>query len=171
MTSSARAKQVRDTADNSALLAGKSSRSRLALLLLSVLLCSLCSAAREPIAELRERADSAQGSACAKLCLETAHALIEESFFRLKQGDAEAAQADVQDAIGYAQRGAWESMAWKKHRKETEISLRSLERRLTDFSRLLEVEQRAPLESDIALLEQLRLQLLSSLFNLKAEQE
>ena len=169
--STARAKPVRDTADHPSLRAGRSSRSRLELPLLIVLLCSLPSVAREPVAELRARADSAQGIECAKLCLETAHALIEESFFRLRQGDAAAAQAEVQDAIGYAQRGASESMAWKKHRKETEISLGRLERRLTDLSHLLEVEQRAPLESDIALLEQLRLQLLSSLFDLKAEQE
>jgi hypothetical protein len=146
-------------------------RSRTALLLFAILLFSLSSAAREPLAELRKRADAARGSDCAKLCLEAAHALVEESFPRFKRGDAEAAQATLQDAMGYAQRGAQDALESKKRRKEVEISLRELERRLTDLARLLELEQRAPLESDIAMLEKLRSQLLSSLFNLKAEQE
>ncbi len=73
--------------------------------------------------------------------------------------------------MGYAQRGAQGSIASKKNRKQAEISLRKLSRRLTDLARLLELEQRAPLESDVAMLEKLRSQLLSSLFDLKAKQE
>ena len=144
---------------------------RAALLLLAVFLFSRSSAAREPLPELRQRADAAHGSDCAKLCLEAAHALVEESFVRFKQGDAATVPTAVKDAMGYARRGAQESIASKKHRKEAEISLRKLEKRLTDLARLLELEQRAPLQSDVAMLEKLRSQLLSSLFELKAEQE
>jgi uncharacterized membrane protein YgcG len=72
--------------------------------------------------------------------------------------------------MSYAQRGARESIASKKHRKEAEISLREFERRLTDLARLFDLEQRAPLEADVATIEKLRSQLLSSLFDLKAEQ-
>jgi hypothetical protein len=145
--------------------------SRCALLLLTVFLFSLSCAARESLSELRKRADTAHGSDCAKLCLEAAHALVEESFLLIKKGDAATAQTAVKDAMGYAQRGAQESIASKKHRKQAEISLRKLARRLTDLARLLELEQRAPLESDVAMLEQLRSQLLSSLFDLKAKQQ
>jgi len=146
-------------------------RSRTTLLLVTIFLFSLSCAAREPLDELRKRADAARGSDCAKLCLQAAHALVEESFPQFKQGDAGAAQATVKDAMGYAQRGAQDALESRKRRKEAEISLRELERRLTDLVRLLELEQRAPLESDIAMLEKLRFQLLSSLFNLKADQE
>jgi hypothetical protein len=144
---------------------------RAALLLLAVFLFSLTSAAHEPLSELRKRADAAHGSDCTKICLEAAHALVEESFFRFKQGDAGTAQTALKDAMGYAQRGAQDSIASKTHRKEAEISLRKLARRLTDLARLLELEQRAPLESDVAMLEKLRSQLLSNLFDLKAERE
>jgi hypothetical protein len=141
------------------------------LLLLILVFFSLSSTAREPLSELRKQADAAQGSDCVKLCLKAAHALVDDSFSLFKQGDAAAGQTTVQDAMGYARRGADEAIASRKHRKQAEISLRELERRLTDLARLLELEQRAPLESDVAMLEKLRYQLLSSLFDLKAERE
>ena len=67
--------------------------------------------------------------------------------------------------MDYAQRGAQAALDSKKKQKEVEISLRELERRLVDLERLLELEQRAPLDQDIAVLEELRFQLLASLFN------
>jgi len=140
------------------------------LFLLAVLLFSLPSAAREPLSELRKRADAAHGIDCAKLCLQVAHVLVEESSSQFKQGDAQTARTTAQEAMSYAERGARESIASKKYRKEAEISLRELERRLTDLARLFDLEQRAPLESDVATIEELRSQLLSSLFDLKAEQ-
>jgi len=151
--------------------AGTLRRLRVALLLLVVLLFSLPSSARESLSELRKRADAAHGSACAKPCLAAAHALVQEASSRFKQGDTGNALAAMKDAMNYAQRGAGESMASKKHRKEAEISLRKLARRLTDLMRVLEVDQRPPLEADIAALEKLRSQLLSSIFNLKAASE
>jgi hypothetical protein len=141
------------------------------LLLLLIFCFSVPSSARESLSELRKRADAAHGNACTKPCLAAAHALVQEASFRFKQGDTGNALAAMKDAMDYAQRGAWESMASKKHRKEAEISLRELTRRLTDLMRLLEVEQRPPLEADIATLEKLRSQLLASIFNLKAASE
>ena len=151
--------------------AGTVDRPSVALLLLLVLLFSLAASAGESISELRKRADAAHGGACAKACLAAAHALVQEASSRFKQGDTGDALAALKDGMDYAQRGAHESMASKKHRKEAEISLRELARRLTDLMRLLEVDQRPPLEADIAELEKLRSQLLSSIFNLKAASE
>ena len=85
------------------------------------------------------------------------------------RGDGVTAQAAMKAAMRYAQRGTGEAIASKKHRKEVEISLRKLARRLTNLASSLPLDQRTTLESDVAVLEKLRSQLLSSLFGLNAE--
>ena len=125
--------------------------------------------ANEPLPELRRKADAAHGGECAKLCLEAASALVEQSNALLNKGDLAAAQSGIQDAMAYARRGTDESILSKKRRKETEISLRKLERRLSDIAHTLDLEQQTLLKNDIDTLDKMRSRLLTSMFDLKAE--
>lgn len=137
--------------------------------MLTLVLSALPLSAGDSLSDLRKRADAAHGSNCASLCLQAAQALVEESHELFGKGDAAAAQLSVKDAMDYARRGTDASLASKKRRKETEIALRKLEKRLNDMARTLEIDQRAPLHADISAIENLRAKLLSSMFELRPE--
>jgi hypothetical protein len=141
----------------------------MALFLLVAAIVALPSGASELLPELRRKADAARGGECAKLCLQAAQALVEQSSALFKQGDAAAAQAAIEDALSYAVRGVQESISARKHREQAEISIRELARHLSDLALTLDVEQRGPVDAGVNILDSLRLQLLASLFNLKPE--
>lgn len=125
-------------------------------------------AAEKPTLEqLRARADSARGEECAEVCLKTAQELAELSNQLFTEGAPDKAHAAMEDAVRYAKRAAEGSLQSRKRQKKTEIALRKLARRITDIGQTLAVDDRPALDEAVDVIEQLRTELLTSMFGHK----
>jgi len=137
----------------------------LALLLLSM----LASATQPPAADLKAKADAAQGSERIGPSLEYAHQQLEYANTLYTDGDVEKGEAAVNESLTYAKRAADASAAANKRLKQTEIDLRKLEHRMRDIGQSLNIDDRPPVEKAVQELEQIRANLLAKMFGEKAE--
>jgi len=137
----------------------------LALLLLSM----LASATQPPAADLKAKADAAQGSERIGPSLEYAHQQLEYANTLYTDGDVEKGEAAVNESLTYAKRAADASAAANKRLKQTEIDLRKLEHRMRDIGQSLNIDDRPPVEEAVQELEQMRANLLAKMFGEKAE--
>ena len=137
----------------------------LALLLLS----ALVSATQPPSADLKAKADAAQGSERIGPSLEYAHQELEYANTLYTDGDVEKGEAAVNESLTYAKRAADASAAANKRLKQTEIDLRKLEHRMRDIGQSLNIDDRPPVEKAVQELEQIRANLLAKMFGEKAE--
>ena len=137
----------------------------LALLLLS----ALVSATQPPSADLKAKADAAQGSERIGPSLEYAHQELEYANTLYTDGDVEKGEAAVNESLMYAKRAAAASAATNKRLKQTEIDLRKLEHRMRDIGQSLNIDDRPPVEKAVQELEQIRANLLAKMFGEKAE--
>jgi exonuclease VII small subunit len=137
----------------------------LALLLSSVLV----SATQPPSADLKAKADAAQGSERIGPSLEYARQELEYANTLYTDGDVEKGEAAVNESLTYAKRAADASAAANKRLKQTEIDLRKLQHRMRDIGQSLNIDDRPPVEKAVQELEQLRADLLAKMFGEKAE--
>lgn len=114
--------------------------------------------------QLRARADNARGEECAEVCLAAARELAELSNQLFTDGEVDKAHAAIEDAVRYAKKAAQGSLESGKRQKKTEIALRKLAKRISDIKQTLSVDDRPALEQAVDDLEQLRTELLMSMF-------
>ena len=141
---------------------------RLVVVLL-FLLNMIGQASDQSAAELKARADAAQGGERANLSLEYAHRELEDANNLYTQGDVEKAQAEIQEVMVYCRRAADAASSSGKRLKQTEIELRKLEHRMRDIGESLNIDDRPPVEKAVQELEQVRADLLARMFGAKAE--
>jgi endonuclease IV len=126
-------------------------------------------AATDTVAELKARADAAQGGEKVKLCLEYAHVQLAAADNLFNQGDVEKGQATIREVVDYAHKAATSASASGKHLKETEIDLRKLGKRMHDVGESLAFEDRDPVRKAVDEIEQIRSDLLIRMWGPQAE--
>jgi len=126
-------------------------------------------AADQTPAELKARADSAQGSERVVLSLEYAHHELEHANTLYNDGDVEKAEAAIHEVVAYSRAATETATTANKRLKQTEIELRKLEHRMRDIAASLSIDDRPPVEKAVQEMEQLRANLLTKMFGEKAE--
>lgn len=133
------------------------------------LLTVLGQAYEQSAADLKARADAAQGAERATLSLEYAHRQLEDANTRYTQGDVDQAEAEIQEVLAYSHRAADAASSSGKRLKQTEIDLRKLQHRMRDIGQSLNIDDRPPVEKAVQELEQVRADLLARMWGEKAE--
>jgi len=133
------------------------------------LLSVLGQAYEQSTADLKGRADAAQGAERATLSLEYAHRQLEDANTRYTQGDVDQAEAEIQEVLAYSHRAADAASSSGKRLKQTEIDLRKLQHRMRDIGQSLNIDDRPPVEKAVQELEQVRADLLARMWGEKAE--
>lgn len=137
---------------------------------LSLFLSSLLArAGNQPAADLKARADAAQGSERISLSLEYAHQQLEHANSLYTDGDVEKAEAAIEEVVAYSRQATETASAANKRLKQTEIELRKIEHRMRDIGQSLNIDDRPPVEKAVQQLEQFRANLLARMFGEKAE--
>jgi hypothetical protein len=139
------------------------------VVVLLLLLNALGRANEQSAAELKARADAAQGGERANLCLEYAHRQLEDANALYSQGDVDKAEAEITEVLAYSHKAADAASASGKRLKQTEIDLRKLEHRMRDIGQSLSIDDRPPVEKGVQELEQVRADLLAKMWGEKAE--
>lgn len=129
------------------------------------LACALTAGtAQRSIDQMKAEADRAEGGHQAKLCAEVAQQLVPIADQQFTEGNVVAAQKIVQEILSYAGKARDASIKSRSRMKETEISLRTTQRRLEAVKRTLSVEDRPPLDDVEKKLEQFRQDILNEMF-------
>ncbi|HEY4979780.1 MAG TPA: hypothetical protein VII25_11485 [Candidatus Acidoferrum sp.] len=139
------------------------------VVVLLFLLNALGQGSEQTAADLKARADAAQGADRATLSLEYAHRQLEDANTRYTQGDVDQAEAEIEEVVAYSHRAADAASASGKRLKQTEIELRKLEHRMRDIGHSLNIDDRPPVEKAVQELEQVRADLLARMWGEKAE--
>ena len=139
------------------------------VVVLLFLLNALGQGSEQTAADLKARADAAQGADRATLSLEYAHRQLEDANTRYTQGEVDQAEAEIEEVVAYSHRAADAASASGKRLKQTEIELRKLEHRMRDIGHSLNIDVRPPVEKAVQELEQVRADLLAKMFGEKAE--
>lgn len=138
-------------------------------MLLCVFWLMAASPAQQQLANLKSRADAAQGGEKISLSLDYAHQELEYANKLYTDGDVEKGEAAVGEVMTYARQAVQTAIATNKRLKSTEIDLRKLQHRMRDIGQSLNVDDRPPVEKSVQELEQLRSNLLGKMFGDKAE--
>lgn len=136
---------------------------------LLVMFVAMVASAAETAAELKARADAAHGGEQVKYSLEYAHVQLEASDKLFTDGDADQAQADIQEVVAYARKAADAASSSGKHLKETEIKLRKLADRMRDIAETLAFEDRQPVRQAVDQLQQIRSDLMVKMWGPDAQ--
>jgi hypothetical protein len=123
----------------------------------------LLHAEKKTVEELRARADAASPNECVHVCMEAAKRLVEEGGQQVNDNETTALTM-LSDATRYAENGAHASLSTHHSLKDTEIRLRELIRRLQSIKQTVDASQRGTIDQDVARLETLRDELLSTMF-------
>jgi len=124
--------------------------------------------AEQAAAELQQKADQANGTACAKLSLRAARQAMDDADRLYLGGNMQAAHDAVGVSVRYARRAVECTLESRKYQKRAEIELRGLIRRMNELVRTLDSEERPQLTHAIAELEQERDRLLQAIFGAQA---
>jgi Tfp pilus assembly pilus retraction ATPase PilT len=131
-----------------------------AALLLTLAPC----AAQRTIESMKAEADAAQGGLRAKLYAQLAEALVGVANQQFSQDDDQSGQATVQDILKYAAQAREICLRTREKMKETEIILRSTQRKLDSLKHTLGVDDRPPVDKVEKQLEQFRQDILDAMF-------
>jgi hypothetical protein len=130
-----------------------------------LLTCALAAyAAQKSIDQMKAEADKAEGGHQAKLCAELAQLLVPVADQQFTEGDVVGAQKTVQEILSYATKARDASIKSRSKMKETEITLRSTQRKLEGLRRTLAADDRPPLDAVEKKLEQFRQDILNEMF-------
>ena len=113
---------------------------------------------------MKAEADRAEGSHQAKLCAELAQQLVPIADHQFTEGNVAEAQKTVQEILTYANKARDAAITSRGRMKETEISLRTTQRKLEALKRTLSAEDRPPLDEVEKKLEQFRQDILNEMF-------
>jgi hypothetical protein len=134
-----------------------------------MMLLGIAVAEAQTASELKARADSTHGAEQAKLSLEYARMELETSNRLFTDGQVDQAQAQIQDVVTYARKGADAASAAGKQLKETEIKLRKLAERMHDIGESLAFEDRPPVRQAVEQIQQIRSDLMVRMWGPQAE--
>jgi predicted Holliday junction resolvase-like endonuclease len=129
-----------------------------------ILLAVALPAEQKSVETLKAEAERASGGHRARLYAELAQQLVEVADQQFTDAKITDAQATVQEVLKYASLARDLSIKTRSKMKETEIHLRSAERRLTAVRRTLSVDDRPPLEEVEKKIERFRQDLLDEMF-------
>ena len=136
---------------------------------LVIALVSIAMAAADTLSALKARADTTHGGEQAKLCLEYARLLLENSNSLFTDGQVDKAQTEIQEVVAYARKGADAASLSGKQLKETEIKLRKLSERMHDIGESLAFEDRPPVRQAVEAIQQIRSDLMVRMWGPQAE--
>jgi hypothetical protein len=134
----------------------------LALVLMAAALCA--GKQEESIDAVKARAASAEAKDQPRLFLEIAQRQLKTADQHYSKGETGLGRAAVEDVATYSQRAAAAATSTGKHRKQAEIALRKISRRLDDLRLSLPFEDQAPLKSALERIEQAHSELLTQIF-------
>jgi hypothetical protein len=124
----------------------------------------VASAAQRNIDQMKAEADRAEGGHQAKLCAELAQQLVVIADQQFTEGNVVEAQKTVQEILNYATKARDASVKSRSKMKETEITLRTTQRKLQALKRTLAADDRPPLDAVEKKLEQFRQDILNEMF-------
>lgn len=111
------------------------------------------------------RAQAADPKDCTKDCLEAARKLVELSDAYFTAGNVKDAQATMGQAGQFALKAGHDAIDTKKRRKDTEIGLRKLQRRISEIEETLDVDDRPAVHQIAANISKTRSDILMSMFD------
>lgn len=120
--------------------------------------------AQKNLDQMKAEADKAEGGHQAKLCAELAQLLVPIADHQFTEGNVVEAQKTVQEILDYATKARDASIKSRSKMKETEITLRTTQRKLEALKRTLAADDRPPLDAVEKKLEQFRQDLLNEMF-------
>lgn len=129
-----------------------------------LLALATCAAQQRTIESMKSEADAAQGGRQATLYAQLAEVLVSVAGQQFNKDDDQGGQATVQDILKYATRARDVALYYHDKMKETEITLRSTQRKLESLKRTLGVDDRPPVEKVEKQLEQFRQDILDAMF-------
>ena len=130
-----------------------------------LLTCALAIyAAQKNLDQMKAEADRAEGGHQAKLCAELAQLLVPIADQQFTEGNVAEAQKTVQEILNYATKARDASINSRSKMKETEITLRTAQRKLEALKRTLAADDRPPLDAVEKKLEQFRQDILNEMF-------
>ena len=138
-------------------------KTNIALCVIVLVALSTC-AAQRTIENMKAEADSAQGGRQAALYAQLADVLVSVAGQQFDKDDNQGGQATVQDVLKYATRAHDLALYYRDKMKETEITLRSTQRRLDSLKRTLSAYERPSVERVEKQLEQFRQDILDAMF-------
>lgn len=149
------------------------------LSLLALLFLSIASAAsledKKPadLQALKADADKAVAKAqaanpkdCTKDCLEAARKLVDLADQYFTAGNAKDAHTTMDQAGQFALKAGRDSIDTKKRRKDVEIGLRKLQRRISEIEETLNFDDRAPVHNIVTSISKTRSDILMSMFDM-----
>jgi hypothetical protein len=115
---------------------------------------------------LKAAADATSAERCTEVCVDAARQLAELSNDYFTAGNVEDAHAAMKEAGRLAERAGDSSVTSKKRRKQTEIALRKLEKRISDIGQTLNFEDRPPVQEIVKHIDKVRSDILMSMFDM-----
>ena len=115
---------------------------------------------------LKAAADATDGERCTELCVDAARQLAELSNDYFTIGNVKEAHAAMSDAGRLAVKAGNASVTSKKRRKQTEIALRKVEKRISDIEQTLNFEDRPPVHDIVKRIDKVRSDILMSMFDM-----
>ncbi len=138
---------------------------RITATLFAVFLLTLAACvAQRTIESMKAEADAAQGGLRAKLYAQLAEALVGVANQQFSQDDDQSGQATVQDILKYSAQAREVCLRTREKMKETEIIMRSTQRKLESLKHTLGVDDRPPVDKVEKQLEQFRQDILDAMF-------
>jgi hypothetical protein len=112
------------------------------------------------------RAQAANPKDCTRDCLEAARKLVDLADQYFTAGNVTEARAVIDQAGQFALKAGRDSIDTKKRRKDTEIGLRKLQRRLSEIEETLNFDDRAPVHKIVTSISKTRSDILMSMFDM-----
>jgi hypothetical protein len=144
----------------------------LSLLLLATVASSLEDKQKPDIQALKAEADKAVARAqaanpkdCTKECLEAAHRLVDLANQYFTAGNANDGHTAINQAGQFALKAGRDAIDTKKRRKDTEIGLRKLQKRISEIEQTLDVDDRPTVHQVAANISKTRSDILMSMFD------
>jgi hypothetical protein len=112
------------------------------------------------------RAQAANPKDCTRDCLEAARKLVDLANQYFTAGNTKDAHAAMDQAGQFALKAGRDSLDTRKRRKDTEIGLRRLQRRISEIEETLDVDDRASLHQIVTDISKTRGDILMSMFDM-----
>ena len=136
-----------------------------AISLMVVVCCASAALAerQEPIDRLIARADGG-GEKQAELYVEVARRYADEAGMLFDSGDPDKAQAAIKNVVAYADKARASVPHSEKRIKDTELTMRKLQRKLEDMAHAIDFDDRQPVSDAATHVQELRSELLDLMF-------
>jgi hypothetical protein len=144
---------------------------RALLSVLVILVASLSLQAQLTIDQLRARMEQSSGGNKAKFAMQIAAIHVEQASTEFNAGQSDKGHDLVRQATELVQVAGDASLGANKRVKDTEISVRKLERRLQEIHRSVSFDDQDEIDESLKLISVIRNQLLDRMFSLDKEEK